>query len=191
MPQFERLIKNAYAEETLSASRLAAILADTRQIRDYHTRRLVRYTALAAMVSGVVLFSSQIFKRNTITETVLQELATSHQSGLGMEVKATSYEELSRKMNQVRFPIKPANDPIIDRFYTVRGARYNTVGGALAAQVVLTSNLRRQNHTLYATRMTEELSQVKPAFYQRDGVRIRVWTSNDMFYAMARTAAGP
>lgn len=188
MPQFEHLIKDVYAEETLSASRLAAILADTRQIRKYQVRRLVRYTALAAAVSGVVLFSSQAFKRNTITDTVLQELATSHQSGLGVEVKATSYEELSRKMGQVHFPIKPANDPILDRFYTVHGARYNTVVGALAAQVALTSNLRRQNHTLYATRLTDELSQVKPAFYQKDGVRIRVWNNNNMFYAMARNA---
>ena len=35
--------------------------------------------------------------------------ATSHQSGLGVEVKATSYEELSEKMDQVRFPLKPCH----------------------------------------------------------------------------------
>lgn len=189
MGQVERLVKDIYAEETISESRLNAILADTSEIRKYHTRRVIRYTALAAAVSGVVFFSSQMFKRNTITDTVLQELATGHQSGLGVEVKAASYEELSQKMEQVRFPIKPANEPVMDRLYTVRGARYNTVAGALAAQVVLTNRLQHQNHTLYATRMTKELARVKPAFYQKDGVRIKVWNNNDMFYAIARTAA--
>jgi len=82
-------------------------------------------------------------------------------------------------------PSAPPEEPL-EHFYTLRGARYSTIRGELAAQVQLTNKIRRQNHTLYTTMLTKDLDVIKPNIYHTDGVSIKVWKRNNMLYAIAR-----
>ena len=188
MTDIRNLFKESYQQECLPESRLNAILADTEVLKRGFYRRLSLYTSFTAATVAMLVFSFQLYRRNTITNNVIREIATNHTSNLALEVKADNYKELSHKMIKVGFPIKPTDEPV-DHFYTLRGGRYSTIGGELAAQVNLRNKIRKQNHTLYAVKLNHNLNAVKSDSYEKNGVGVRVWKNNDMLYAIARTVS--
>jgi hypothetical protein len=188
MTDVRNMVKLAYQEECLSPERLDAIMADTRAVARHQYTQVLGYTAMAAGIAVFVYFGLFFYKKSTITDTLLQEIAANYTSHLDSEIKSTNYDSLSRMMSKVHFQIKPDDEPV-DHFYQVRGARYGTIGGELVAQVELLNKIRRQQQTLYAAQLNENLNSIDNDYYQRNGVGIKVWKNNNMFYAIAHTVS--
>jgi hypothetical protein len=188
MTDVRNLVKEAYQDEGLSPERLDIILTETRTIARRQYTQVAGYTAMAMVVAVFVYGGLFFYKKSTITDTLLQEIAANHTSNLDPEIQSTNYDDLSQKMSKVHFHIKPEDEPI-DHFYQLRGARYGTIGGELVAQVTLKNKIRPQQHTLYAAPLNENLQIIDNDYYQKNGVGIKVWKSNNMFYAIAHTVS--
>lgn len=188
MAKSPSVVQKVFSEEYMPAPRLEALLAETRHIRRYQFLRMGQYGGIAAVIAFMTFFSLDLYHRNNITNAVVGDIAISHRSNLNPDVTARSYDELSAQMARVNFPIKPKNEPM-DHFYTPQSARYGTLYGSLAAQVSLAHKMpcNHNKATLYASRLTPELNEMKTAFYRKDGVIIKVWKQDDMFYAIAKT----
>ena len=103
MTNVKRLVRELFEEETLTPKRLESILTDTKLIRRYHLKQLFQYTVLSLTIITLTFFSFEIYRKNTITETVLKEIATKHACRFKEEIRANSYEELAQKMKRVNY----------------------------------------------------------------------------------------
>jgi len=188
MTDFKSTLRQVFDEERLSTERMSIILKDTEKTRYYRSKSTFWYSAAAAVVIFCFFGIFSIYRNNLIKNSVLHEIAANHLRQLKSEVLANSYAEISRKLDMLKMPIKPPNEPV-DNFYLVNGARYSSIRGGLAAQIYLVNKMRNHPHTMYVTHLTKDLEALQSDFYEMEGVHIKIWKNDSCMYAIARTMA--
>jgi hypothetical protein len=105
-----------------------------------------------------------------------------HKKQLDMEFLAEDYSTLQAQMSRLDFALAPPSNLAASSLHVV-GARYCSIQGQLAAQI------RARDpagfvYTLYETKLTDKLRAVAVEV-KTDGVRIRLWRENGLFYGLA------
>lgn len=112
---------------------------------------------------------------------VSEEIKLNHEKQLAPEVAGTSYGALGAAMPKLDFaPVAPP-DP---GGYSVVGARYCSIGPAIAAQFKLESSDGR-SATLYQFRGDAFPVIEDGSVYEVDGVRVTLWRQGDLVVGLA------
>ncbi len=154
-------------------------------------RRSWLVAAAAILLAAVALVWSGVGRDVPSPKGLAEALA--HQAALGhnekqeLEFQATDCAELQRKMKSLDFTlVEPAMmHPMNMR---IAGARYTTIGGQMAAQIVYV-DAKGTPCTLFEVRPTGRLALVAAGEHQVDGVRISVWREKGLVMVLARPMA--
>ena len=92
------------------------------------------------------------------------------------------YAGLQSQMSKLDFAPAPPSSPAGSSLHVV-GARYCSIQGQLAAQI-RARDPAGLVYTLYETKLTDKLRGVTGEV-KADGVRIRLWSENGLFYGLA------
>jgi len=119
---------------------------------------------------------------DALARSISREIAMNHKKQLDMEFLAEDYATLQAQMSKLDFALAPPGNPAASSLHVV-GARYCSIQGQLAAQI------RARDpagfvYTLYETKLTDKLRAVAVEV-KADGVRIRLWSENGLFYGLA------
>lgn len=195
-------IKEYYDSRTLDTSKVDEILS----ITSLHRKRLnpptqgkgwtrhARWFAWlmqprmmwgAAICAALALSISvhEFGELNERTERLLQEAAMNHSIRLQLEYESADIDEIDRNMALLPFDV--ALPSIFDEGYSVVGARYCTLSGQLAAHVKLINLNTDRPISLFMTRAVAEFDSIQPTREGIDGVPVRLWSEEGLFYAMA------
>ncbi|HJY84533.1 MAG TPA: hypothetical protein VKK81_26060 [Candidatus Binatia bacterium] len=156
-------------------------------------RQMLVHGGVAAAVLGLLLgvFYLGTFPRSPLpghlsadplARSIGREIAMNHKKQLPMEFSAMDYAGLQSQMSKLDFAPAPPSSPAGSSLHVV-GARYCSIQGQLAAQI----RARDQAglvYTLYETKLTNKLRGVTGEV-KADGVRIRLWSENGLFYGLA------
>jgi hypothetical protein len=105
-----------------------------------------------------------------------------HKKQLEIEFSAADYAGLQPQMSKLDFALAPPSSAVAAPLHVV-GARYCSIQGQLAAQIRVRDPAGLV-YTLYETKLTDKLSPVAGEV-KADGVRIRLWKENGLFYGLA------
>ena len=183
-------IRDYYRSKTLSVDRVEAILrsssASSSSTRRGRRRagRLYWISGIAATLAVGLLGAHLALVRATLADSVLREVAMNHQKGLAVEVAADRYDHVQEKLDRLGFSVQPGDDALLSG-YDLVGGRYCSIQGGIAAQLKVRDRKTGGLLTLYVTDLTETLDDIGPGGRVFDGVRIRLWTEDSRFFALA------
>lgn len=107
MTEVKKLVKEFFNEETLPEERLNSILNQREQIGYIRSKKIFWYASAASVLIICFFTGLSVYKNHTISTRILHEFASNHLRKLDVEVKANNYNELSRLMHKIHFPIRP------------------------------------------------------------------------------------
>ncbi len=156
------------------------------------TQNVMRYRlSIAASVFLFVLIALQIapinsFNNKELAILVSEEIALNHNKQLAIEFNAKNFAELRKQMTKLDFsPISSSR--LENAGLNFLGARYCSIQGQLAAQIKL-ANKDGSIQTLYQTQLNNKLQSLPEKNYVVDGVRIKQWQENGLFFGLATAA---
>lgn len=122
-----------------------------------------------------------------IASTVARVAAEGHNERQELEFRAARTSELRRMMKSLDFaPVEP--DMMARMNMHVVGARYTTIEGVIAAQI-LYRDPKGEPCTLYLARPVEKLSHIQAGEHDVDGLRVSVWREKGLLMVLARPVA--
>ena len=179
MNTLEGEIRKYYNDKTLPAKSVHRMLGATAHARS----GIWGYVLIAAtVILGIGLYTS-LDRAQSLTDRVLQEIVMNHEKALDIEVAAADYEELQSRMDRIDFDISP--NAAIRKSYELKGGRYCSIQGELAAQLKIRHRETRIVHTLYVTRLSPTLDRLSDRSYIKTATRIRLWKDNGRFFGLA------
>ncbi len=151
-------------------------------------RRLVATIALlliGAFVLGRISHPAASGDLNdaALARAIGREIAMNHKKQLNLEFAAADYASLQPQMSKLDFALAPPEDPAAARLQVI-GARYCSIQGQLAAQI-RARDRAGQVYTLYQTKLNDKLRSATSGELKAEGVRIRLWRENGLFYGLA------
>lgn len=188
MPGLDKLIRDYYQSQALDDARVDAILqrAAAQNPRNPR-RRMASWAPLAACLAVclvAVLLHIQISQRN-VTAWVLSEVAMNHAEALSPEVLSDHYPAIRQGLEQLDFELTPPAPGTIPAGVQLVGGRYCSIYGELAAQLSFMDPGSGARYTLFITPLTDSLEEIGGGHGQHDGVDIRLWHGEKLFYALA------
>jgi len=196
MVDIDRSVKTYYDDKQLSEQQLQHLLAlqgnEENPVNDHSADDPYRpgslglrfaMTFAAGLVLVVAVFLSGNWAAPDIADRVAQEVAMNHNKALRVEYQTDSYQVLSREMDKLDFDLL-APRLMVEKNFTLLGARYCSIQGQLAAQLKLADSSGRV-YTLYQTRLNDAFKEIKSDFLQWDQVSIRLWGEQDILYGLA------
>lgn len=118
---------------------------------------------------------------------IAQQAALGHNERLELEFRATRTSELREAMKSLDFtPVEPAIMAGMNMHLV--GARYTTLGGVIAAQILYT-NPQGEPCTLIQARPVARLARLGNGDHDVDGLRISVWREKGLLMVLARPIA--
>jgi anti-sigma factor RsiW len=177
MNPIDTQIKEYYQKQTLPEERLAAL----RPPEDSPAPRpwLLPFAAAAAVVLAIF-----ILKPAGLTEAVVTEIAKNHSAQQPMKISSSDYREVAAGLDQIQFPLTPPDEEF-RRQYTLVGGRYCSIRNKRAAQLRVRKNSTGQMHTLYITKLTDELRALPETTRTIDGVQVRLWNDGKCLFGLA------
>jgi len=147
--------------------------------------------AIAASVCLFVLITLQIapidfFKKKELALLVSEEIALNHNKQLSIEYSAKNFSELRNQMQKLDFT-PTSSSRLVSTELKFLGARYCSIQGQLAVQIKL-ANKDGLTQTLYQTQLNNKLQSLPEKIYVVDGVKIKQWQENGLFFGLASTA---
>ena len=160
------------------------------ELPEGHERRaaFMRWGALAAVGAVLLvwmgyagLFDTRL-EGAALARAVAGEVALNHTKSLRPDVLTGSFDELGldRLDFEPRMPLRLADIGLV-----LEGARYCSIQGQIAAQLVLRDEAGTRL-TLYQTRLSPGLTSVPDAELSLDGARVELWTEGDLLLGLAR-----
>lgn len=145
--------------------------------------------ALAALALAVLLPRSSGPGPSDVQElshAIGREIALNHAKDLAPEFSASDYERLRAAMEKLDFVLVGPARGEAGRL-NVRGARYCSIQGRLAAQIRLEDDLGR-HYTLYETSLDETMRTVSEKELEISGARILLWQEAGLLFGLAGPA---
>jgi hypothetical protein len=185
MKTLDQELRDYYASQSLSADRVEHILAAAKIVRP----PLWRQPAWIALAAGFMLLLTAVavlVQRTPpgITDLVAAEVARNHNKHLEPEVQAVDFAAIQKALPRLDFSIAPTRPDLLAGL-TVRGGRYCSVQGQLAAQIALRDG-EGSPCTLYVVPLTDTLARVKPGVVTASGAQIQLWRDAHRLYVLAR-----
>ncbi len=192
-------VRKYYEQQQLSPASLHSLKTLIRSGRENGTRqatpRRQAWSAAAAVV--MALFAGGIWfalQRNAPPERpsemarmVAQQAAIGHNERQELEFRVTRCEELREQMKSLDFtPVEPKMMHMMQM--RIVGARYTTIKGELAAQIVYVDS-KGVPCTLYQVRPTDKLARMATGEHDIDGVKVKIWREKGLVMVLARPIA--
>ncbi len=182
MSQLDKQIREHYLQQSLSEESLQSILYGGQSL---HSRAwLQRLIPLAAVIAALLVALSLFWKPTNLTDAVAAEIAKNHNKQLAMEIKSGDYRELQTELDRIPFSLKLPEKTIRSKF-TLVGGRYCSIQTELAAQLRLSNNDTGAPCTLYITKLTDSLRQLKPTTRTVKEVKVKLWSDGQRFFGLA------
>ena len=122
-----------------------------------------------------------------IASTIARSAAEGHNERQELEFRVSRTAELRRVMKSLDFtPVEP--EMMAGMNMRVVGARYTTIEGVIAAQI-LYLDPKGEPCTLYLARPIEKLARVPNGEHDVDGLRVSVWREKGLLMVLARPMA--
>ncbi len=119
--------------------------------------------------------------------TLARQAAVGHNGKQELEFRVQKCAELQVKMKSLDFtPVEPTM--MTAMHMRIVGARYTTLSGAIAAQIVYVDE-HGVPCTLYEVRPVNQLATVLSGEQQVDGVRVSFWREKGLLMVLARPMA--
>ncbi len=192
-------VREHYEQQRLSAASLHSLKTLIRSGSENGARevkpRWQLWSAAAAavivMLAGGIWFALQ---RNAAAERpsemarmVAQQAAIGHNEHQELEFRVTRCEELRQQMKSLDFtPVEPKMMHMMQM--RIVGARYTTIKGELAAQIVYVDP-KGVPCTLYQVRPTDKLARMATGEHDIDGVKVKIWREKGLVMVLARPMA--
>ncbi len=169
----------------------------TREERDGSAwwRSLAAASVLLIIFTGYYLYNSETAAvyDNPVVMALADEVATNHIKINTPDIETSSIDQIRQHLDRLDFaPVLPAALPASD--HLLKGGRYCTLQGRIAAQLMLTS-AEGETITHYQAAYDREkfgnlpvLNQNgEPLLITKRGVEIRLWVEQDIVMAQARS----
>ena len=190
----DKNVKNYYNSQSLDPavmSRLKAI-AETKTNEEATVKASLTTTKrlkMAVAASLFLVFSSisyQLFYNPSTSELIqriAQEVELNHSKQFKSDFLASNYSSLAASMDKLNFLLQ-APKRLTQAGYQIVGARYCSIQGQIAAQIKLLDK-EGKTHTLYTTKLNEQLTQINSISLQVDNLLIEQWHEGKLFYSLA------
>jgi len=185
-------IREHYRGQTLpngAVSRLVEQAAISPSSQSFWTRAIdvVRGNALQLGLAAclMVVVSSTVHQygvHSERTELALKEVAMNHFTRLDLEYIDTSISTIDKEMALLPFELSLPKS--VAENYQIKGARYCTLSGQLAAHVKLTHQSTKKPLSVFMTRAADELNAIDDSQESIDGVDVRIWRESGLLFAM-------
>jgi len=178
----DKKIKSYYRDQQLDETLLHRMLAQQLPPArlSYFRFALAASILLIAVATGFV----QFHRGMDPVDFTAREIAMNHNKHLAVEVATQDIDMLGQRLDKLDFSLSLPN--IINlRQLVLLGGRYCSVHGQLAAQLKLKRKPDGEIVTLYITRPVSYLRNRLPVSRVVNGVRIRMWSENGLFFGMA------
>jgi hypothetical protein len=155
-----------------------------------HRRMWIGSAAALAMVLTTLIWTAAHRAAQSpqqIAAAVARQAALGHNEKQELEFRVADCAELQRKMKSLDFTLV---EPAMMKEMNMRivGARYTTLAGAMAAQILYVDP-HGVPCTLYEARPSDQLARVATGDHQIDGVRVSVWKEKGLVMVLARPMA--
>jgi len=188
MDRFDKKIADFYQSKSMSSERMQLLLAQSRSAR--HKRWLPAYAAalLLTVIAVGIMHQHLILKERK--DFALREAAMNHITKLQVDFASSSLADLKSSMSELDFALRLPTRTAPDQINLI-GARYCTIAGNLAAHLRFNHPTTKQQLSLFMTPIADELKHMLSEQVQIEGVNVRLWQENGLFYAMADSANQP
>jgi hypothetical protein len=186
MSQLDEQIRDHYLQQSLPERNLQGILTGEEPVRSDAWRRLL---PLAAALAALLVAAFFLWKPADLTDAVVAEIAKNHNKQLAMEIKSGNHLEVQTKLDRIPFSLKLPEKEVLSEF-TLVGGRYCSIQTELAAQLRLSDNDTGAPCTLYITKLTDSLGQLKPTTRTLKGVKVKLWSDDHRFFGLAVPSSG-
>ena len=182
MNSIEKRIEDHYNNKQMPEARVDALLRRGSGRRKLRERLRVWAVAAALLVAATGLY--RYWQQGELAERVFVEVAMNHRKNLTVEVASGRYETVQQGLDRLDFSILPAAETLGPQ-YALLGGRYCSIQGRLAAQLKVQDRRLQKAQTLYVAQLHPSLAEIVPLTQERDGVRIRLWSADGRFFALA------
>jgi hypothetical protein len=187
MRKIDEQIRDYYQQQGPSTEALARM---KQVIAAGSPRRLaprLYFGAAAAVLVAIVTLWWISATHPPLTSTLARQAAAGHNQKQELEFHVQRCAELQALMKSLDFtPVEPAMMTTMNM--RIVGARYTTLNGAIAAQIVYVDD-HGIPCTLYEVRPIDRLATVPSSEQQVDGVRVSVWREKGLLMVLARPMA--
>lgn len=145
--------------------------------------------AVAALAAGLIVYlaGARVFELRSaslpLSERIAREIAMHHVKDLTPDFVAYDYESLRGAMGKLDFVLHAPSSPEVAGL-VVRGGRYCSIQGRLAAQLSLEDSKGRR-YTLHETLRDDALQAVPESEIEVSGASVRLWTEADLLLGLA------
>ena len=181
MSQLDEQIRDHYLQQSLPERNLQGILTGEEPVRSDAWRHLL---PLAAALVALAVAVSLLWNPADLTDAVATEIAKNHNKQLAMEIKSGDYREVQTELDRIPFSLKLPEKTVHSKF-TLIGGRYCSIQTELAAQLRLSNNDTGAPCTLYITKLTDSLRQLKPTTRTVKEVKVKLWSDGQRFFGLA------
>lgn len=185
-------IREYYAAQKPSTETITRVKQTVRAGVPPRRPRRVWMAAAVALVIAVLSFVWTVAGHRPpppeqIAVAVAREAAIGHNEKQELEFQARECAELRAKMKSLDFtPVEPVM--MREMNMHIVGARYTTIAGAIAAQIVY-RDAKGVPCTLYEVRPVERLARVATGEHQIDGVHVALWKEKSLIMVLVRPMA--
>lgn len=186
-------IRDYYAAQTPSPKTMDRV---RRTMRSGAPAGLRPRSALFAAAAAVVIASLTLVwtaARHTtrspqqLAASLARQAASGHNEKQELEFLVNDCSELRQKMKSLDFtPVEPSM--MREMNMRIVGARYTTIGGEMAAQIVYLDQ-KGVPCTLYEVRPVDQLAGVAPGEQLVDGLHVALWREKGLVMILARPMA--
>jgi len=182
----DQQLRDYYTSQALSSDKVNALL-ETGQWIDRPRRRwparILAIVAAVAVVAGSLFLVERMDSRGT-TGRAAVEVAKNHAKQIAPEIHSASYKDIARGLDQLDFSIEPERKEMLAGLQ-VKGGRYCSIQGEMAAQISLT-DASGKPCTLYIAPLQGPVERIREAILQEGNVTVRFWRDNGRLFALAR-----
>ena len=179
MNPIDTQIKEYYQKQTLPEENLQAMQPPEDTPRSSQWPWLLPLAAAAVALLAIFLWNP-----SSLPQAVATEIAKNHNAQMAMEIRSSDYGEVAAALDQIQFPLMPPDEKFRQR-YTLVGGRYCSIQNKRAAQLRVRENATGQMHTLYITKLTDELRALPETTRTIDGVQVRLWNDGKCLFGLA------
>lgn len=180
---FNKQLKDYYNNKEMTPSSLEEMMRPHSRAKQSLPVRNMAIAAIFLLTFSIIGF--QQFKNTPASlNYISSEIAMNHNKRLNVEVTTMDVQRLRNKLNKLDFSLAL---PSVISFgeYAMVGGRYCSVHGQIAAQIKFKKSNSDELVTLYVTRPIASISQQLPNEQLVDGVVVKTWEENGLFYGTA------
>jgi hypothetical protein len=184
MSETDERLRRSFASVRLSEEKVSRILAAGKSVRV--RRSLPAWLAVAACVSFLLILAPLVFKNLAPDprKPLAREVWKNHSKNLAPEIWSSSMEEIDRRLDRLDLPGSVDQFPGLAGL-RIKGGRYCTLNGELAAQIDLESG-DGQRRSLYIAPLSGELSKIQPGIVSLDTGEVEFFVEDASILAVAR-----